>query len=441
MMRRFWAMLVISIGVYLCLWLPQQPPLLNGGRYPLANTPTAQAQVEEPTQQSSKPEIEAAREDAAIQINEGVAAAAMAAEQARTARTAADWDAVVMGWLSAIAHMQAVPANQPQRVYAQRKVTEYTRSLANAQIQAATVGMPTVFPPLGSQILDQQLAGYLSYLTAVGVPDVLIVGSSRALWGINPHVLEQALVEAGYADLRVYNLGINGATAQTVNFVLQRLLTPEQLPRLIVWADGSRAFNSARRDATFASILSSPGYQSLERGDRPSFALPNTRPLLRNTQATVELDANGFLPKENRFDPSTYYQQFPRVPGRYDNTYVPFRLAGIQTEALQAIATFTRSLNIPLVFVNLPLTDEYLDETRNPVERQFQQYLNQQSQATGFGLIDYLNQWLNQYGYFADPSHLNRYGAEALARTLAADYRVPWGSLQQQSLSTPNVAE
>ncbi|MEL6212037.1 MAG: hypothetical protein AAFQ96_00435, partial [Pseudomonadota bacterium] len=96
---------------------------------------------------------------------------------------------------------------------------------------------------------------------------------------------------------------------------------------------------------------------------------------------------------------------------------------------------------IPLVFVNLPLTYDYLDATRGPIEQQFQQYLNQQSRSTGFGLIDYLNQWLTQYGYFADPSHLNRYGAEAMARQLAADYRVPWGTLRQQSLIAPKPAE
>lgn len=441
-MRRFWAMLIISIGVYLCLWIPQNPSLLSvDGHDGLSATPTAQAQIEDPGQGNGAASEVSPTTDATAQINAGLAAAATAEQQAVTARTADDWDQVVMGWLTAIGHMQAVTANQPQRVYAQSKGAEYTRSLTQAQTQASRLGIPTVFPTLGSSILDQQLVNYLSYIAAMGVPDTLIVGSSRALWGVDPQALEQALAGAGYDNLRVYNLGVNGATAQAVNFFLQQLLTTEQLPRLILWAGGSRGFNSARRDTTFASVLNSVGHQSLEQGDRPSFDLPNTRQFLRNTQSTVELSANGFLVKENRFDPAIYYQQFPRVAGRYDDTYVPFQLVGEQTEALEELAAFTRSRNIPLIFVNLPLTDDYLDETRNPIERQFQQYLNRQSQAAGFGLIDYLNQWPNQYGYFADPSHLNRYGAEALARALAGDYRVPWESLQQQSLIAPQPTE
>ena len=50
----------------------------------------------------------------------------------------------------------------------------------------------------------------------------------------------------------------------------RRLLTPEQLPKLIIWADGARAFNSGRVDKTYNAIATSVGYQHLAAG---SFSL------------------------------------------------------------------------------------------------------------------------------------------------------------------------
>ncbi|MEM6424435.1 MAG: hypothetical protein AAF728_04645 [Cyanobacteria bacterium P01_D01_bin.128] len=457
--RRIWAMLIIGVGVYLCLGVPQQPIfsrsasapevmtspstppaqqvrlLPQSGTYPFGSPVTAQTQVPTAARDKpsdSSPENEVGLPDGPAQLAAARQLATRASQQALSARTAEDWDQVALGWLEAIAYLQAIPPGEPQRVYAQRALTNYQRSLAIAQAQTQRLGYPTVFPPLGSPILDQQLIGYLSYVAAVGVPDVLLVGSSRVLWGIDAQALETALANNGYRGLRVYNFGVNGATAQVVNWMVQQLLTPEQLPKLILWADGSRAFNSARRDATHESIVQSSGYQSLGRGDRPSFSLPSTSQLLPNPAPLVNLDSHGFLPKTERFNPATYYQQFPRVLGRYDNTYVPFRLEGRQTEALTELASYLQSRSISLVFINLPLTDDYQDETRGPVEARFQSYLQQQSAAKGFGLVDYLNQWRSRYGYFADPSHLNRFGAEVLARQLAAENRIPWAILDSE---------
>ena len=58
-----------------------------------------------------------------------------------------------------------------------------------------------------------------------------------------------------------FHFGINGATAQVVDFMLRHVLKPSELPKLILWADGSRGFNSGRDDATFGVIADSPGYK------------------------------------------------------------------------------------------------------------------------------------------------------------------------------------
>jgi len=297
------------------------------------------------------------------------------------------------------------------------------------------IANPQPFPSLGSPVFDAQLAGYIAYLETVGVPDILIVGSSRALQGIDPEVLQTRLTSQGYAGLKVYNFSVNGATAQVVNFILGELL-PGRLPAVVVWGDGSRAFNDGRPDRTWEGLVSSPGYQAVVRGQQP--AVPNlvetddtaqiaarvaalgARAVFERTQSGL-LDGLGFSAIGDRFDPTAYYRQFPRVSGRYDGAYSPFTLQGRQTVALADVAAVVQQQNSQLVFVNLPLSDSYLDEFRLYHEGLFQSFLQAQSDALGFVVVDLLTQWEGQPGFFADPSHINQYGAAVIADQLARD--------------------
>lgn len=424
---------------------------------------------------------------------EGIKFATNAANLAQTARSPAEWDEVSKQWLQAIYWMQSVPPTNPRRAFAQKKVAEYMRYLIYTQ-QQATVSSSLNYPTFNSDILDEQLGLYLSYIEAMGRPDILIVGSSRSLQGVDPRVLRQALAARGLSGLRVFNFGINGATAQVVQFQLQRLLGPEHLPRMILWADGVRAFNSGRVDRTYTEIVQSPGYQRLATGVRPQFSSqspleeaiassspgeyqfqpmsfsassdsqgakdlsfevlgpesPENRILecwdslvcltespdpTSSTMATtvrrlsplgLAIDAYGFHPVATRFNPTSYYRQRPRVAGRYDGDYANFQLGGVQGTALQSVAAFARSRQIPLVIVNLPLTDDYLDATRRAREVEFRQYMRRMS-AQAFLWRDLSTvPGLNRNDYFEDPSHLNRFGAAAVARALAADPNIPW---------------
>jgi hypothetical protein len=46
--------------------------------------------------------------------------------------------------------------------------------------------------------------------------------------------------------------------------------------------------------------------------------------------------------------------------------------------------------------------------------------------GNGFMFIDLRSQWLKQYQYFTDPSHLNRNGAAAVSNLLAVNRQIPW---------------
>ena len=125
----------------------------------------------------------------------------------------------------------------------------------------------STLPSFRSRQLDEKLALYRRRVEQSGPPDVLVIGSSRALRGVDPAALQKALADAGYEDLSIFNFGVNGATAQVVDLIVQRLIAPNHLPQVIVWADGARAFNSGRTDVTFNAIAVSEGYRQLEASD------------------------------------------------------------------------------------------------------------------------------------------------------------------------------
>jgi hypothetical protein len=343
-------------------------------------------------------------------------------------------------------------------------------------------------PSFNNTLLDQKLALYQEICATSGTPDILIVGSSRALRGVDPAALKAALSAKGYGELSIFNFGINGATNQVVDFMIRRLLTKKQLPKLIIWADGARSFNSGRVDITYNAIAASDGFQQLLAGNWSpgntndnssksattsasgfSFQSVNnwlnenfgkistTYPLrdrLKNllnkqyasiiskkqlrpvgqsntpsSETSVDatnFDVDGFLPLSIRFQPDTYYQRYAKVSGDYDNDYDSFELNGQQDIALAALGQFLQENHTPLVFVNMPLTKQYLDPVRQKYEIQFINYIQQQQQQNKLILQDLSLVWSNQNQLFSDPSHLNRYGALEVSREIAQNSMIPW---------------
>ncbi len=384
------------------------------------------------------------------------------------------------------------------------------------QAKADTLNATLDYPSFNSRQFDRQLAVYNSYLEIFGAPDVLIMGSSRALRGIDPAALEKALAKQGYTGVQIFNFGVNGATAQVVDLVVQHILPQDKLPKLLLFADGARAFNSARMDITYNGMVTSEGYRTLTGGKPPIASttiaqLPTAKQQPNGTPASVTeeaapspanpyqqvnelvtkqlgglsavyrqrdrlknqlreqlisllpptlspnvlassdsfinssspvasassapslsadgqgmIDIDGFLPLPVRFNPVTYYQKYARVSGEYDSDYESFSLEGVQTEAMIAIAQYAQSQKLPLVFVNLPLTQEYLDPSRKRHEDAFQQQMLSLAPEFGFIYRDLSGALTTQPDYFSDPSHLNRYGAYAVSQRLAQDVMIPW---------------
>jgi hypothetical protein len=423
-------------------------------------------------------------------------------------------------------HSTNNPAVQSVNQSTKLPYTPHTQ--AETALTAEILAESPPFPSFNSQQMDQKLQLYYRYVEKYGAPDVLIIGSSRALRGVDPGALRTALSNLGYSNLSIFNLGVNGATAQLVNLLVQRILTPEQLPRLILWADGARAFNSGGTDVTYNGVSASEAYQQLLAGTLPiptrsmTAAQPAAPPDSINRSLTDSYksidrwlsqqlasltgrqtdrdqlkhwlqqsatrllpiahqepltsamnvrdadqaktsaaeaeqanrvnqllqarqtlpDQQGFLSLAVQFNPATYYQKYARVLGAYDADYANFRVEGSQTEALQSLLKFTQSRQIPIVFVNLPLTEDYLDSKRLEHEQVFHDYMVQ------FGLNhpDFIfrnlsQEWTTQYGYFSDPSHLNRYGAYAVSQKLAQDIKIPWEKAKRPATGSATKPE
>ena len=393
--------------------------------------------------------------------------------------------------------------------------TEEAISASNATsaklaLEAQTAGKANSqnsLPSFNSEQLDRQIAEYFQYIATVGKPDVLILGSSRALRGIDPLVLQSSLAES-YPELRIFNFGVNGATARVVDWIVRELIHPNHLPELIVWADGARAFNSGRADRTMARVRDSVGYELARTGELRAYVAPEeleedlaeessdiapaaregfdigrsyrqlddwlyrllaaASPSLGNrdraigfltegvrafsdnptgtpAESGVATDStepetpasdrrhaktitqlNGFLPFKSQFNPSTYYRQYARVSGSFDADYASFSLAGEQTRALNNLLQFIDKSQISLVFVNMPLTEKYLDPVRTKFELQFREYMLQKASQNRFTFKDLSDLWPRQYSFFSDPSHLNVYGAKEVSVLLASDRAVRW---------------
>ena len=450
----------------------------------LAQSPTS-VLAQNPTKTKKSLSVPSCQENDGF--TESINFATQASNLAQSANSKQDWDEVAALWVQAVAWMQAVPPGNSRRAFAEKKVVEYMRNLVYSQQQAGEARSSSASTvSFSSDLLDEQLELYLSYVAAVGPPDVLIVGSSRALQGVDPKQLKQSLAETGHSGLKVFNFSVNGATAQVVDFQLRRLLKPEHLPQMIVWADGVRAFNSGRDDRTFDSIVDSEGSKLLATGVRPK--LPSDRPnstpqcfrfpqscpnnTFRKAQASVKkpvmgaqdaypkikfmssgtgilpvaiairqvsaladsIDSNGFMSMSARYNPDTYYRGRAYVSGRFDRDYEDFNLGGKQAKAFNSAVAFVKARKIPLIFVNLPLTDDYLDPTRRSAEQQFRRRMQQLSQQKGFAFRDLSQRWPGRNDYFVDPSHLNRFGAIAVSRLLASDTSLTWPRPKSRSI-------
>jgi hypothetical protein len=103
---------------------------------------------------------------------------------------------------------------------------------------------------------------------------------------------------------------------------------------------------------------------------------------------------------------------------------------------LQQVTHLLSAHKIPLVFVNVPLTNLYLDKFRRRHEKNFKQYMNKWMNSRQLTFVDMDGFLKRQYDRFSDPSHLNQWGASDVSNYLVQTRLIPW-----QVLNTNHVID
>jgi hypothetical protein len=171
----------------------------------------------------------------------------------------------------------------------------------------------------------------------------------------------------------------------------------------------------------------------VKKFDRNTHMLSNSDALLAATMPSTvtALDPKGFVAFDVTFDPNTYFQKFPQVPGDYDLDYRNFETNGSQFEAFANVVDFCRRNNIELLVVNMPLHATYLDQIRSRHEATFNGRMQELALREGFTYLDLSQSILNQADLFSDPSHLNKKGAIAISQLLVQNPKIRWQVLKK----------
>lgn len=92
------------------------------------------------------------------------------------------------------------------------------------------------------------------YVGAHGGVDVIVIGNSAALMGIDPDALEKWYQQAGGGSIRVFNFGVEGVALESASEIGQ-LLIQEYQPKAILFAGGIENFNPLAGTAASKAIL------------------------------------------------------------------------------------------------------------------------------------------------------------------------------------------
>jgi hypothetical protein len=206
--------------------------------------------------------------------------------------------------------------------------------------------------------------------------------------------------------------------------IAQNTATPMPNANPVTQAIAQIFSTSSQRQAVRNSVI--------KNFDRNTQALSNSESLIAaNAPKTASiLDPKGFVTFDVTFDPNTYFQKYPQVPGDYDLDYRYFETNGSQFDAFSNVVEFCRRNNIQLVVVNMPLHATYLDTIRQTYEATFNDRMAELAKREGFVYLNLSVNLATQSALFSDPSHLNKQGAIAIAQAIAQSPQIPWQFLK-----------
>jgi hypothetical protein len=278
--------------------------------------------------------------------------------------------------------------------------------------------------------------------------DVLFIGSSRIKQGILSPTVERELRELSGDEMRVFNLGQRGSHVLTNYFVLRDALGEDKRPRVVVVELSVAMLNSRSRDkesalkyyASQGDLLrllpsfrnareASAGLFGAFRGLNSCLNMLFKSPRRPDRERLLaEILANGggrlYKPDENPYltvasRSEEKLKAMRNKPNYRRNRLRDYRIEGPSDWAMKRMVALSKQRGFDLIFVNAPVTDEFMGIFENGEYVAYMDYMERFSRESGIEFYD-LN--ADEVGLtrhdFSNLDHLNRGGAEKLSRYL-----------------------
>lgn len=284
-------------------------------------------------------------------------------------------------------------------------------------------------------------------------PDIIFLGSSRALEGFVPQVVDHEIARSTGSTVRSLNLSITGSSVELNYLLLKNIIEDRKKPKVIVYG-----FSEFEFDPDFAPLREAnlPYYTLYLRpddfaryagpgfGDKLSFLLTTLCPvcrdatLIRNALSIVwnpdDPSHRYFAPGPAHHDPLPGGRSLWLAPGRgpkslfkenlaeYGGRLGHYHTSTRRIALLNSLLALGRKRGIHMVLVNMPVTAQLRKLWRNPAAIQRYDTLVRSVAARNHAtLLDLYRTSAQTFPErdFLDMHHLNLSGAEVLSRMVA----------------------
>jgi len=273
-------------------------------------------------------------------------------------------------------------------------------------------------------------------------PEIMFMGSSRVLSGLNPVVAAQELEQAGLGKRAILNLAVTGSSIDLNYLILKNIIKDDKKPAMIVYGITETEFNSGRAmfdyDEYFAlaeRLDDFGNYSGDNLTKKVSFVLKQLLPLYRDhdiLRLAFNIQFNpgdayhkSYLsgPQQWKPDPGGYFSYYPTgvyLPpdARIKPLLQNYQYQGYRLDRLHDFLKLAKARDIKVLLVNMPVLPATIAMWPGPAElATYYKFLQEQARQFELPYLDlYQGEKFLTEADFWDSSHLNEQGAEKLTR-------------------------
>lgn len=306
--------------------------------------------------------------------------------------------------------------------------------------------------------------------------DVLLMGSSLTTLGLNPEVIEQALVKEEGFSIKSLNLGMSGANLDQSYLMLKNIIEEGKKPDVIVYGLADFDMYIFGKNTNLALVphghlLLRPDDFADYSGDtldsKSDFLLSQFLPLYRDsklisTGMTILFDDSGIWNKafsagprqvklsDTGFVGSQSYTELDKdiYNLRWQNlapTVAGYSMLKLNPQSLKNFLQLAKNRGIKVILVNMPVSAIYLTGWSNQADiKKYRESVQLVATEFNVPLLDY---YQNTNGLFkpedfADPNHLSKDGAMIMSIVVARELARYFKPVTQNGkLFTANITD